>query len=1261
MNFSDIQELYKNTGLEALGTDVGKAILKILKNPLEECISDIQKSVEIINSLLDYISFLEGIFLPEGQHFTTDDLKTPGLSSLLMTSNRHDEKEKREILEFFRDQFRSCYPEIFKFGGRFKTTFGFDNPASILIDAYEKLHNLNTLKSHYSQEQIKQLNICDEKVISFFENDREFISIRCDIFPKICNTLGIENKVENFIKYENSKLLSVFTFDQDEDLVFSTIEIGIKGLKKIKGFDFEGIFDVDLYSFKRWESYNYFFQCIEYFQINNAKDLLLKGINEVLTQENNCDKMTYFKGSTLQIDNCVGWFGRKFTLEEAGNGTLKNIFKIYKGIKGFGVNLIYSKRVFDFIDKQNVGIGTLKDKEISRFIDYIKGFVGKVTTSENVEKEVEVLRELIGVDIDLEWILDGDLSTALYRIIGIEKNENYASLDTKETLYKPFFQKFNRFVGINENGEKYSEKWDKKHFKNVQVNDILGNITIDFILLFLDDFRDISDFITSSVFQNFMDQINTLRINIVNCIKFIRKYNLFEIKLIDLNEEFIGFFNENFTNDGSKKFVSNLNFPQNFFDEEITSVKDFEDPLFKSLILEKSNIFGNLKTICELYNLPVKLSSFREIFTNYVERYKDIDVFFKFFSISGTLDIKIKFIYSRLQEKINYVDLIQMLMSQFWFMSGIGMHHEKEVNEKEQLLKDKFGHDTNSYFRKDEEGNYIFNREKQHLLKFIFDINIGLLDLEEFLNRFTGITLGKLVRFYRDSGLGFGAGSSTKSYFITQYAFDSDNYYYLEHNVDILIGFGKDFHPMLNKLKIILDKTGGFLTKTFVQKFVVEGCSEKKLDEIIKSYNETSKKLLSSDFIEFDRVDETVAEAVFMAYKPTGYTLEKIIELLSYELQDNSKHLEKIKYKKEGYKRSLNKTEKKLKNGHSIDIKVIGEIEKEVLGVTNTEKSGFENFDYKKFFTSATDLKELFPILGVLYSYNDDYRIQEYRKNMGSADYDYARLYSLSNIFGVITKDSFGEVLVSQFSSVSFEELKNIFGKLEKIKDPKFKKLYNENFKQEYLESNNMLFSCFINIFYTQLKFIAIRIKKEIEKEMDKFQDQKSGEGKNIRYSVSKNITSYFAMAGSELCTDGDIERHNEERYIPVNIIDDESKQIIGMLMMYLESERDYLVVRGFNLRKEMFNVYNIDSIVENMVSFVGEFANENGYKKVYIPENGTQHVISNSDEIRRGMKKIYEGNSKKADYERDATFYCGRIGQEGGFTTNKLYLLLNL
>ena len=103
-------------------------------------------------------------------------------------------------------------------------------------------------------------------------------------------------------------------------------------------------------------------------------------------------------------------------------------------------------------------------------------------------------------------------------------------------------------------------------------------------------------------------------------IKTIKKHNIFEIKLKDINKDFIIFFNTYFKNE--EKISQYINFPPDFFDEKIT-LESFQEPLLKSLVLEQSKVFVNLESICELYNLPVKLSSFRKIFSDYVEKYKD--------------------------------------------------------------------------------------------------------------------------------------------------------------------------------------------------------------------------------------------------------------------------------------------------------------------------------------------------------------------------------------------------------------------------------------------------------------------------------------------------------------------------------------------------------------------------------------------------------------------------------------------------------------
>jgi hypothetical protein len=55
------------------------------------------------------------------------------------------------------------------------------------------------------------------------------------------------------------------------------------------------------------------------------------------------------------------------------------------------------------------------------------------------------------------------------------------------------------------------------------------------------------------------------------------------------------------------------------------------------------------------------------------------------------------------------------------------------------------------------------------------------------------------------------------------------------------------------------------------------------------------------------------------------------------------------------------------------------------------------------------------------------------------------------------------------------------------IQDNKFRKLFEENFKEKYLENEAILRDCFVQIFYEQLKTIATRFKKEVNKELKKF------------------------------------------------------------------------------------------------------------------------------------------------------------------------------
>gem|GEM_PF-6434041 len=59
MDLSEVKFLYENTSLNQVSKEVRKAVFLLLKTPLEQNITDTQKSVELIESLLDYIAFLE--------------------------------------------------------------------------------------------------------------------------------------------------------------------------------------------------------------------------------------------------------------------------------------------------------------------------------------------------------------------------------------------------------------------------------------------------------------------------------------------------------------------------------------------------------------------------------------------------------------------------------------------------------------------------------------------------------------------------------------------------------------------------------------------------------------------------------------------------------------------------------------------------------------------------------------------------------------------------------------------------------------------------------------------------------------------------------------------------------------------------------------------------------------------------------------------------------------------------------------------------
>jgi len=1261
MDLSEVKFLYENTSLNQVSKEVRKAVFLLLKTPLEQNITDTQKSVELIESLLDYIAFLEWIFLPVWQHFTAEELKMPWIKSLLKIENRWDEKEKREILEFFREQFRGLYPGIFSWSG-YVWPFSSDNPASILIDACEWLEIINTFRLYFTDEEIKIMTLRWNFLNNVFnKNHSGYWEKHFKMVFEIWEIIWITSKLKENHDLCLSKLFLSFS-KLDSTYSYIKFLLFLEKLKYIEWFNFEWILDLDLTSFfESKEKLNFYLDFIEYFEIKDIKFFEDEDIKEFL--EN------FTEDNIRSIKKCEDWFWRKITIEDLKNWTLIIVYNIYTLLKDKPNRPLKSiKIIFDYIDINNNWVLSIDDNMIYRFVGFCKNFILTEITEENVWEIIDVVQKVVWMKMTLNWFKD----EKLYKLL-----KQFKRTDNEE--YIKFFQNFPKYTWVDKKWNKFEEDWNIKHFEEDKELKwiLLQEPSLEFINLFSLNFNSYSDVLSNKSFQVFYQNVSEQhKKNTVKFIKFVRKYNLFEIKLADINWDFVRQIYKNF---GDYHVSANIPiFPEWFFEDSVKSLKDFENNFLLFLISENSSLYDNLSYICKLYNITVTVSWFKEV----LEELEDKETPYLYLLKEPWLKWKARFIIRNykiwfwndidlktlLQVLCKTTDELEEINYSRWELLEIMVYQNED--EKLDYLCESFCNtdEKKRKFYRDlfsqKDWNLLLNRDKRTLLKLVFDRNVELWLLKIFLETFSWVTLWKLVKYYRDSWLGelFLLSSDDVMIFLTQYAIDKNDYYYLKHNFWIRDWKKRNWYDSLpnwdlEKLKTLLDKTWWFLTETFVKRFVIEWCSEEELDKLIKSYNETSAKLLWSEKIEFDEADDGMVEAIYMAYRPTTFTIEQIKKYLNYELQDNSHHLDKLDFKREWYEWELFISEKRLKNWEKIDLPKIHEIENWVLHKWNESIE----FDVLKFFNSATDLKVLYPLLNQIYSLNNDYRIEDYRATIWDWNYDYTKLLNLASIFWIITKDSFwDEVLSPLIDFINFQELKTTFEKLKMIKDPKFRKLFGDSFKEEFLDDFEELKKCFKKILFEQLKFIAQRIKREIEKEIQKFQDEK-WEWEKIRFVLCKNITSFFAMAWSKLCTANDVERHNEERYIPVNIIDDKSKQIVGMLMMYIEEWRDYLVIRWLNLRSEMYQKYNIDGITEAMVNFIKELAIANNYKKVYIPENSSQHLLSNNDLFRKSLTKVSERNKRKVGFEIKDIFYWWRIWQDWWFKAERLYLFLDL
>jgi hypothetical protein len=186
-------------------------------------------------------------------------------------------------------------------------------------------------------------------------------------------------------------------------------------------------------------------------------------------------------------------------------------------------------------------------------------------------------------------------------------------------------------------------------------------------------------------------------------------------------------------------------------------------------------------------------------------------------------------------------------------------------------------------------------------------------------------------------------------------------------------------------------------------------------------------------------------------------------------------------------------------------------------------------------------------------------------------------------------------------------------------------------------------------------------LKQQISAELSKVTKTKGTDSIAALAIVSKNVGSFFAKAGAELCTSSNVDMWNEKRHVHLNLV--ANQRIIGNVMLYFEPKRNYLVARGFNPRNDLLQKVDQESIVQEIVRVVCEIAKSNGYKEVYIPVQDQWHALSNRDGVAKEVLKISkrtidEVRRNNRGQRTEIIDHPLEVEEIGGTTVDKLLLL---
>lgn len=556
--------------------------------------------------------------------------------------------------------------------------------------------------------------------------------------------------------------------------------------------------------------------------------------------------------------------------------------------------------------------------------------------------------------------------------------------------------------------------------------------------------------------------------------------------------------------------------------------------------------------------------------------------------------------------------------------------------------------------------------------------------------------------------------------FILEVLIDED---YLEQNlmtIDKLLQYhsiSTDSHvSQLNNLKLLM---GGFITPQLSRKYLAASTDAER-QKVVATYQSLMQQVLSSGQIEVEDTD-LLSEIIYLAYRPTGFTVDRIADLLRYQnLIDYTDHLSKLSFTKEGY---------------DMQFRLTGRVQRQEFdkGLLRQADLAFLTPEREtptaEYIATALSAKPehigVMPLLiNRILRQLDDQRIIAYDKanlagSSTSAPYTQERLDTLLELLTVIpTEDTFEEMSTKILTEdpQTFEAVKSavdrylwfmnkarlpkperaaktkmdeIIGHLSKdinadvaafFDSPELTVLGKEAIEAFREMGNSELLAALsaevarrflgydiseranitLETFRKAMSDWFLRQRAVVKKELRKIETFQTDEFAQVRAVLSKNVGSYFAKAGADICTMENMNMWREDRHYHLNLI--YKNQIIGNVMVYFEPERDYMIVRGVNPRNDVMVKFDRRSMAEGIVGVLDELARQNGYREIFMTDQ-EWFALSNREGMAKELFEISRRNSRRAQEKdptqrvviEDANFYATEVG---GVKIDNLLLL---